>query len=60
MFGAGERGRGGVGAGSPMVVSISAKRKGDDEGPGGGILASPASIRGGDPGKKDGKKDSGG
>jgi len=43
-----------------MVVSISAKRKGDDEGPGGGLLASPASIRGGDMGKKDGKKDSGG
>lgn len=49
-----------MGAGSSMVVSISGKRKGDDESSGGAILASPSSIRGGDTGKKDGKKDAGG
>lgn len=59
MFGSSERGRGGAGAGSPMVVSISGKRKGDDEGPGGAILASPTSVRGGDLARKDGKKDGG-
>jgi len=42
-----------------MVVSISGKRKGDDEGPGGAILASPTSVRGGDLARKDGKKDGG-
>lgn len=57
MFGgAGDRGRTGTGGINSMGA---AKRKGEDEGPG-GILASPASVngRGGD-GKKDGMKDGG-
>ena len=53
MFG-GDRSRAGSGGGLGGVSGLGGKRKGDDDGPAGSSLASPASVNG-----RDGKKDGG-